>query len=257
MSPPLPALAIAPAALLAWAVAAALFAPLATLAALLLARRPRAVRAAAAPPDGRVDVVVPFRGLDDDAPEKRRAVLRLRPRPARILFVTETRDDPGVPAARAACREAPGLARLLFALPGGLERVPSGKARNMLAGWRAGDAPFVAFVDSDMAPPPETLARCLERLADPRVGGVFVPCAFAASDAAGALAGLLGRDGLAFTRAAQRLGRVAFMQGGFMVVRRAAVEAAGGIERIADAVGDDLELSAALREAGWRLEATD
>jgi len=205
----------------------------------------------------RVAVVRPVRGTDPDAAAKHRALLGQQYERFEVIFVVEGADDPGVPAVLEACRASGARGRL--AVLGGPRPGPmSGKARNIIAGYRATDAEFVAFCDADLAPAPGDLDACMEKLRDSKIGAAFAYCLFEGIGATGRLAMLNHTvDGYAFLIGGAQLGRPRFMQGGLMVVRRAAVEAAGGIELVADAIGDDLRLGRRIQEAGYRLALAD
>lgn len=197
-------------------------------------------------------LVRPFRGADPDALRRHQTLLDQTYRPLEVILVCEQPDDPGVPAAREACQLAPGRARLVLATDA--PPLMSGKVRNMIAGWRATEAPLVGFCDSDVALSPQDVAACVRELADPRVGAVSAHVVFQAD-------GLLGRlgmltttaDSCALLGAAARLGRGVVLQGGLMVFRRAALEAAGGLEPLGDTFADDARAGVLLRRGGWRI----
>lgn len=238
---------------LAWALVAMLVAHGLRIASAVVASRRG--RPASPCPAARVAIVRPFRGLDEGALAKNLSLVHQAPA-TEVLFVSESAADPGTGAARTACEAAPGRARWL-ASAGQVDAL-SGKAANMIVGYEATTAPFVAFCDSDLALAPDDVARCLALFDAPDVGAVFAPCLFDAGDAPGRLAMLLVTvDASVLVAAADRVGRLPFLQGGLMVIRRSALEAAGGIAQIADAVADDLRLGRLLRDAGFRLRATD
>ncbi len=240
--------------LLAWALLAVVAAHGLRLVAFVVSRLPGPKPAT--PSRGeRVALVRPFRGLEPDALEKNRSLVHQRYAPLEVWFVAGSRDDAGAGAARAACREAPGRARFLAAGAGG--PIVSGKARNMIAGWHASDAPFVAFCDSDLELAPDDVARCMALFDAPDVGAVFTPCFFDTDDFAGRLASLVATaDASVLVAAGARTGKLNVLQGGLMVLRRSTVERCGGIELVADALADDLRLGRVLRRAGHRLRAT-
>jgi GT2 family glycosyltransferase len=202
-----------------------------------------------------VAVVCPFRGAEHDAQRKHESLAAQRYASLEVVFAAESADDTGAVAVRAACAKSPARAR--FVVSGSDPRVLSGKARNMIAGWHATDAEFVAFCDADLALSPDDVASCLALFDAPRVGAVFVPCLFDARGAAGRLVMLTATvDASVLIRATAAGDGLPFLQGGLMMIRREALEAAGGIEVVADAISDDLRLARVLRQAGYVLRAT-
>jgi ceramide glucosyltransferase len=202
-------------------------------------------------------IVRPFRGADVDAKRKHETLVSQTYAPSEVIFVCDSPNDPGVPDAMAACALAPSRARLLFAAEDAT--VVSGKALNMIAAWNAApDAELVAFCDSDLALDPDDVGRCIALLdEDPRAGAAFVPCLFDAEGPIGRMIVLTATvDGSVFIRASGVRGDTPILQGGLVVVRRDALERAGGIRVVADAIADDLRLGRALREAGFTVRAT-
>lgn len=114
-------------------------------------------------------------------------------------------------------------------------------ARN--TGWRRARYPWVAFLDDDVLPPPDWLARLVTDLRQPPdVGGVqgrlVVPGGGARDDWAVNTAGL--------ERAAWATADMAY--------RRTALAEAGGFdERFPRAYREDADLAYRVRRAGWRL----
>jgi glycosyltransferase involved in cell wall biosynthesis len=181
-----------------------------------------------------VDVVVPTVGrpsLDVVLEALRRAL------PASATLVLA--DDRVPPAAPLAVPDDP---RVRVVRSGG--RGPAA-ARN--AGWRAGRAPWVAFVDDDVDPPIGWL-RALERdlaRADPDVaavqGRVEVPLP-------------VGRRHTDWERNVAGLEGATWITAD-MAVRRVALEAVGGFdERFPRAYREDTDLALRLLDAGWRLD---
>ncbi len=241
--------------LVAWAIASVVVVDgLRLLAALVACRRRRA--APPTPLDGAsIAVVCPFRGAEEGARSKHESLVDQRYRSLDVVFAAEAADDPGAVAVRAACAAAPERAR--FVVSGSDPRVLSGKARNMIAGWNATSAEFVAFCDADLALSADDVASCLPLFDAPRVGAVFVPCLFDARGPAGRLVMLTATvDASVLIRAAAAVDVLPFLQGGLMMIRRSALEAAGGIGVVADAISDDLRLARVLRRAGFVLRAT-
>jgi GT2 family glycosyltransferase len=130
----------------------------------------------------------------------------------------------------------------------------SDKARSMIAAWRSSAEPFVAFCDSDLSLPSDAVSQCMSGFDDDTVGAVFAHCLVDSPGALGRISMLtLTADAFAFLIGCSRLGAVPFLEGGLMILRRSAVERAGGIEMIASALGDDTRLGRQLRLAGFEL----
>jgi len=220
----------------------------AAIAALIRPRRVTGPGAAAGP----VLLVRPFRGLDGDARTKHATLLRQTYGPCKVRFVCASRNDPGLPAARTACLADPDRASCLVV--DGYDDVVSDKARNMIASWRSNSDPFVAFCDSDLALHEDALAECMSGFDRDTVGATFAHCIIDSPGPLGRISMLtLAADAYAFLIGCARFGAVPFLEGGLMVLRRAAVEQAGGIEMIAGAIGDDTRLGRQLRRAKFEL----
>lgn len=156
--------------------------------------------------------------------------------PSAHVIVVDDRPDPTPPL-------APGVAdpRVVVVTSGG--RGPAA-ARNV--GWRASTAPWVAFVDDDVAPPPGW-SRALQsdvELAGPDVAAVQgrvevpLPTDRRPTDWERNVAGLEGAPWITAD----------------MVVRRAALDRVGGFdERFPRAYREDTDLALRLLDDGWRL----
>ncbi len=222
------------------------------MAAISAASRPRKMAPLARPAGCPVLLVRPFRGLDDEARKKHATLLEQSYMPSSVRFVCASRTDPGLPAARAACLADPDRASCLVVE--GYDDVVSDKARNMIASWRSSSERFVAFCDSDLALEPDALAECMSKFDRDDVGAVFAHCVVDSPGPLGRISMLtLTADAYAFLIGCARFGAVPFLEGGLMVLRRAAVEQAGGIEMIAGAIGDDTRLGRRLRRAKFEL----
>jgi histidinol-phosphate phosphatase family protein len=134
-------------------------------------------------------------------------------------------------------------------LPAGVEVLRSGgrgpaAARNL--GWRASDAPWIAFLDDDVLPPAEWAGRLAAELAaaPPRVAAVQgrirvpLPAGRAPTDWERNVRGL---EGASWATAD-------------MAFRRAALQSVGGFdERFPRAYREDSDLALRLIDAGWEL----
>lgn len=201
-----------------------------------------------ATPSVDVAVVIPVR----DDPEGLAATLRaLDPtgtaeaRTA-ISVVDDLSADPGPIASR--CRPA-AVTLIRRETWGG----PAG-ARN--TGWRSAPEPLIAFVDANCEPEPGWLDRLLPHFADPQVGavaprivpstGVRAPAALlAAYEAVASPLDLGGREAIVRPRSP-----VAYVPTAALVVRREALEGAGGFDESLP-VGEDVDFVWRMVSAGW------
>jgi ceramide glucosyltransferase len=209
---------------------------------------PRGPGVGAAPPA--IAVIRPVHGPDASAGRANEALLaQLYAGAIEFVFVASRADDPGLAASRAAHRSDPRVRWILSAT----RDDTTDKASGMIAGWHATSAPLVAFCDADVLLDAETLAQCVALFDADDVGGVFSPALHAPATGLQRLASMVtSGDKLVTVRALDRLGLLTFMEGGLMVVRRAAV---GPIDVLRETVADDLRLASVLRAAGYRLRA--
>jgi hopene-associated glycosyltransferase HpnB len=157
-----------------------------------------------------------------------------------VLLVDDESSDGTADVAAALGKEAgPGRLQVLAG-----ERTPAGWAGKVWAMAQglhgAGDADYILFTDADIAYTPGTLSAL--------VGAAVSSDRMLVSQMA-----LLRTDTLAqlypFRRVNRRGGRTAAAAGGCMLVRRTALEAAGGLEPIGGARIDDVALAGLLKRA--------
>lgn len=197
------------------------------------------------PPDGAddlpIEVVVPAR---DRPQELARCLAGLADLP-----VTVVDDGSADPTAVAAAAAGHGRARVLR------REVNGGPAAARNTGLAGGTAAVVAFVDSDCRVGVEELRRLARHLADPTVAAVAPRIRPDLRDVRGrALAGYAAVASpldLGDTAASARPGSpVGYVPSTVLVVRRAALEAAGGFDE-SMRVGEDVDLVWRLVDAGW------
>ncbi len=250
-------------ALLIWAVAAAAIANAMYVAALLAVRLKKS--GPPDPPIGKQEdlqdlpaltIVRPLRGLEDGAEAHHASLFEGSFKPAAVLFVVESEDDPAVEGVRPILERYPDSARLLTSAHA--PPVLSGKVRNMIAGWEAAQTPIVGFCDSDIRLEPHHLAACMRRFADPRVSAASLPILYVAQGWMGRLSMLIMTvDNALLVRAASVVNYGTVTLGGLMIFRRDSLDAVGGPEMLGDALADDLRAGELLDRAGYRIRLAD
>jgi GT2 family glycosyltransferase len=189
-----------------------------------------------------VDVILPFRGSAADLERVAQRLGSLELLPGDTVTIADNR------------RGATDDRRGHVAIVGAGERQTSYHARNR--GVARGDAPWVVFLDGDVRPPPDLLARYFARLPADHVGllaGTVVdepPSAGEATTAAARYAWLKSSMSQEVTLAH---GAWAFAQTANAAVRRAAFDRVGGFEEGVRS-GGDADLCYRVRAAGWTLE---
>ncbi len=182
------------------------------------------------------------------------------PGPFRVVLVDDESRDGTAAIARARARELDAEARLtvISTRPrpagwvGKVWAMASGLAHADEAGW---DADYLLFTDADIHHPPGNLRRLVATATARDLDLVSLMVRLAREGAAQRL--LIP----AFVYFFQKLypfpwvnrGRAAAAAGGCMLVSRARLRQAGGLEAISDALIDDCALARAIRQAGGRL----
>ena len=164
-----------------------------------------------------------------------------------IVVVDDASEDPHTVETR---ERRPGITTLHRAVQGG-----PAAARN--DGWRASDAPLVAFVDANCEPEPGWLDALLPHFADPQVAAVAPRIRPAPSPERGAAGSLAAYEAVASPldlgahEAIVRPGSpVAYVPTAALVVRRSALEELGGFDETLT-VGEDVDFVWRLVAAGW------
>lgn len=192
-----------------------------------------------------VDVVLPFRGTDEQLSQVVERLAALSLRAGDTVTIADNR--------RGAADRLHGTVRVV----GAGERQTSYHARNVAAGQ--GTAPWIVFLDADVLPPAELLDRYFTPLPGVDAGilaGAVVdePAAEAgAATAAERYAWLKSSMSQEITLAGDAW---AFAQTANAAVRRAAFEQVGGFDEGVRS-GGDADLCFRIRAAGWALERRD
>lgn len=214
-----------------------------------------------------VTTIHPIKGLDAGAKENFRAALRMSyARPVETLFVFDDPSEPAVPLAEAAIVEhqlagRPGTARIVYC--GNPPPGRTGKLNAMIAGLEEATGELIAFVDSDVRPQRHALTALVDALlGTPNAGSAFAPVAVTSrprtlGDAAYAmlLNGLYGPN--AAETARRNDGELGFIMGQFMIFRRSAIAAIGGLESARGQLVDDMYIGARIEAAGYKNAVAD
>lgn len=201
-------------------------------------------------------IIRPVRGVHPRSKAANRALVRQRYRGELTwCFVATRSNDPGLEQAR---REHDGERNVGFGVSHArMDAID--KASNMIQGWKASRIPFVGFCDSDIELKPDALQRAMAAFDDPRVAAVFAPVLYRPSSLVQRISALVvSGDKLVTVRALDRVGLLAVMEGGLMIVRRSAVEQIGPIDEIlSETIADDLRLATVLTGRGARIRVAD
>jgi len=208
-----------------------------------------------------VSVIRPIKGLDTGIDKNIRAALdHGYPGEVETLFVFEDRREPVLPTVEQALAERQQAgqsvnARILFAGLPPANR--TGKLHSMIEGLKASKNEVVAFVDSDVRQDRKALRVLVETLlASDRAGAAFAPVIYTESPmTVGDVGHALMVNGLyepaALAKAGEFGGELPFIMGHFMVFKREAIEAIGGLESAEGQLVDDMFLGRRLTECGY------
>lgn len=209
-----------------------------------------------------ITVIRPVKGVDAGAEDNLRAALRTGyPGEVDTLFVVDDRSEPALPLIEAAIDQArqAGLdPRARVVLSGNPPPGRTGKLNAMIVALRHATGELVAFADSDIRPDRQALRVLVDSLlAHDDSGSAFAPVVVSepAQTAGDAGYGLLlnGLYGPAAAAAARKSGgTLPFIMGQFMVLRREAIEAMGGLECAQGQFVDDMFLGMRLHQLGFR-----
>jgi cellulose synthase/poly-beta-1,6-N-acetylglucosamine synthase-like glycosyltransferase len=210
-----------------------------------------------------ISVVVPLRGKTLDTLALLTVMANTGPTDDyEVLAVLEGEDDPAYAVAREVQDAFPAQVRLVLSGPAGSH---VGKIHLLNAGYEAARGTYVAFVDANVHVKAELWHAALAAMADPAVGAVFGPPLAAEPERRGSSAMATGGEVLAALHInhARSAGvpfaalnnRVNTLAGGFILMRREALENAGGLLHLLDDAAVGTSLGRMLRENGYRLVA--
>jgi ceramide glucosyltransferase len=208
-----------------------------------------------------VSIVVPIRGLDQDAATNLQSLCQqVYDPPYEIIFALETEDDPAVSLIRDLIQQyAQRQIKLVFSKPLGVKAI--GKIKNLIAGYGASQYPVIALVDSDVHLAPNFLRQSVGFVESPQTG-----VAFAAPVCEGSEDWVAALHNMAVNGSALNYGAAAYQQrnsnrnnnnmvGSIIVTRRDVLEKIGGLVAIADrVVGIDVSLGQAIHQAEYQIQ---
>lgn len=229
-------------------------------------RQRRAIRQRSCPAEldryPSVSVIRPIKGLDTGAEDNIRAALdHGYPGAVETFFVFDDENEPTLPLVEQVLAERNRAgqfvnARIIFTGQPLANR--TGKLNSMIAGFKASKNELVAFVDSDVRQDRKALRVLVESLfAADGAGAAFAPVIASEPPATVGDAGYtLMINGLyepsALASADESGGELPFIMGQFMVFKREAIAAIGGLEAAEGQLVDDMFLGRRLNECGYR-----
>jgi ceramide glucosyltransferase len=203
-----------------------------------------------------VSLISPLRGSEAGTADNLRSFFRQDyPGEFEVLIAIEEESDSAASTAQKVLDEFPGHeGRIVYS--GFQPGRAMGKNSNMIAGFRAGRHPILAFCDADVCLGPTFLKAAVAEIGRPEIGLAFPPPLFRGfQNAAAALYGLAYNPVSILVHGAMASRhRLKTAIGAVMLIRRDVFEAIGG-EALLEAqnVGIDILLARAVRHAGYRL----
>lgn len=217
------------------------------------------------PPDDipTISVIVPLRGKSlDTLSLLHRLVITGPTDEFEVLLVLEDETDPAYATAAEIVEYYPNRVRIILSGPA---EAHIGKIHNLNAGYQAAQGNLIAFIDANTQMNAELWHAALAVMADATVSAAFAPPVVLEPEQRGTSTFSSGGEMLVALHAnharvaeiplAVVNDRLRYMVSGFMIVRRAALDAAGGMLHLLDEAADDTALSRALTEAGGKLAA--
>ena len=200
-----------------------------------------------------LSILKPLCGADEELEANLRSFLDADHEPLQIVFAAASADDPAIRLARRLAAEyAHRDVRLVV---GADERIANPKIALMEAMLPEAKHGILLLSDSNVRLDRGDLGRVLPLFADPRVGMVYQPVvAEGERTVAATIENLHYTEFAAFlTIGVHELVGLHTVNAKGQWVRREALEAVGGFERVRDCGADDYELSQQVEKAGWKL----
>lgn len=200
-----------------------------------------------------VTILKPLCGVDEELEQNLESFARLDYPRFQIVCCAADRDDPAVRVARTVARRHGGVDMLVLAGSG--SDSPNPKIATLERMFPFARYDLLLISDSNVRIEPDDLTALVAPMRRSRVGLVYQPVGGLGETTAGAAL-----ENLRFTEYAGMLTialkLVTTMDAGTgkgMLVRRTALEDAGGLARLRNAAAEDYVLCRAVRRAGWKL----
>ncbi len=220
-------------------------------------RRLRAARRAPAPaPLPPVTVFKPLKGADAALEDNLASFCRQDYPCWQLILCLQSPDDPALAAAQNLRRRFPEADIEVVVSKNRIGFNP--KVNNLANAAAFAKYDLLLISDADVRVAPDFLRRMAAPFSDAAVG--LVTSFYDSSHARGVwgrLEALSVNAGFLPQALASASFGMSFAMGAAMMVRRAAFEASGGFENLADHLADDYWLGESVRAAGWRLEFAD
>jgi ceramide glucosyltransferase len=200
-----------------------------------------------------VSVLRPMKGLDDDLEANLESLCRQDHPQYEILLGAADSADPALVVARKVARNHPELSIRVIAGEWVLGLNPKVRVlRNLIRSARY-DAVLIS--DSNVHAGESYLSATTAELNDPSVGLVSNPIVGVGGTTFGSLVEnlLFNTFVLQGVVLANYVGRHACVQGKSMLMRRSALDQAGGLKKFANVLAEDYLIGRAISKAGWRV----
>jgi ceramide glucosyltransferase len=232
--------------------ATAAYAVLAALAVVFAAARWRRPPSYAGPARPAVTVLKPLCGNEFALYEQLCSVCAQDYPQFQLIFGLQNARDTALPAVRRVQRQFPALD--IDCVIDATRHGVNAKVSNLINMLSLCRHELLIIADSDIAVPPDYLARVLAPLADSEVGLVTCPyVGRARSGVWSALGALFINDWfMPSVRLSALFGSQAFVSGATVALRREVLERSGGLEQLGDQLADDYKLGVQVRSLGLR-----
>ena len=200
-----------------------------------------------------LSILKPLCGADEELEANLRSFLEADHEPLQIIFAAASPTEPAITLARRLAAEYPR--RDVTVVVGADDTIANPKIALMEAMLPEAKHDILLLSDSNVRLTRGDLARVLPLFADPRVGMAYQPVvADGERTVAATIENLHYTEFAAFlTIGVHELVGLHTVNAKGQWVRRAALEAAGGFERVRDCGADDYELSQQVERGGWKL----
>jgi len=203
-----------------------------------------------------ITILKPIRGLDREAYENFASFCRQNYPKYQVIFGMESDDEASIEVVRRVARDFPDAD--VQVIVGGALPAANPKVGNLAGMLPHAKHPILLISDSDIRVAPSHLRQIVRPLADPGVGVVTCLYRSHAVGFAGRLDALgLSTDFMPSVLVARELEGISFAMGSGVLIRREALESAGGFAAIGDFLADDYLLGNLPARAGYRVELSD